>query len=113
MLCKKCGTQLPDESVFCSMCGKKQAVERRAKKSRGNGQGTVFKLSNGKYRAEVCGVKRIMEYSDKRLTFVTADGTFFICGNRLYCSAYKNKAVIVEGEIEKMGFDMGDENGNY
>ena len=67
----------------------------------------------GKYRAEVCGVKRIMEYSDKRLTFVTADGTFFICGNRLYCSAYKNKAVIVEGEIEKMGFDMGDENGNY
>lgn len=53
MLCKKCGAQLPDESVFCSMCGKKQAVERRAKKSRGNGQGTVFKLSNGKYRAEV------------------------------------------------------------
>lgn len=62
-------------------------------------------LLKGKYHAEVCGVRRIIEYSDERLSFVTADGTFFICGHRLYCSAYKNKAVIVEGEIEQMGFE--------
>lgn len=52
MLCKKCGTEMPDNAVYCMMCGKKLQDEKKAKQ-RGNGQGTVYKLPNGKYAAEV------------------------------------------------------------
>ena len=52
MNCIKCGVELSDNSVFCNICGKKQLREKR-KKARGNGQGSVFKLPNGKYKAVV------------------------------------------------------------
>lgn len=52
MLCKKCNIELPDESKFCNICGAKQVRETSTKK-RGNGQGSVFKLPNGKYKAMV------------------------------------------------------------
>lgn len=53
MLCKKCQAELSDDCLYCPKCGKKQTPAQRSRKSRGNGQGTVYKLSNGKYRAEV------------------------------------------------------------
>lgn len=52
MICKKCKHELPDESKFCNICGAKQVRERSAK-ARGNGQGSVFKLPSGKYKAVV------------------------------------------------------------
>lgn len=52
MNCIKCGVELSENSVFCNICGKKQLREKR-KKARGNGQGSVFKLPNGKYKAVV------------------------------------------------------------
>lgn len=52
MLCKKCKREIPEESKFCNYCGAKQEYTRSAKK-RGNGQGSVFKLPNGKYKAMV------------------------------------------------------------
>ena len=52
MNCKKCGAVLPDGAIFCHMCGRKQTVERSAKK-RGNGQGTVLELPSGKYKTVV------------------------------------------------------------
>lgn len=51
MLCKKCKQEIPDWSVFCNLCGAKQLRERSVKK-RGNGQGTVYKDTNGKWVAE-------------------------------------------------------------
>ena len=50
--CRKCGVELPPDSAFCNRCGAKQDISR-SRKSRGNGQGTVYKEPNGKYRAIV------------------------------------------------------------
>lgn len=55
MQCVKCGADLPAGSIYCNICGKKQAQPKRDGRSvkvRGNGQGTVYRLPNGKWRAE-------------------------------------------------------------
>lgn len=54
MNCVKCKKEIPEGSLFCNHCGKKQQTTQRKKgvKSRANGTGTVFK--DGKYwRARV------------------------------------------------------------
>lgn len=51
--CRKCSAQLPAGAVYCHICGTKQAAPRHGVKKRGNGQGSVFKLANGKYKATV------------------------------------------------------------
>lgn len=53
MICKKCGTELADEMAYCWACGKKQTPTQRKRRTRGNGQGTIIKLKNGKYKAVV------------------------------------------------------------
>lgn len=42
MKCRKCHTEIPDESKFCLRCGAKQTIKQGCK-SRGNGQGTAIK----------------------------------------------------------------------
>ena len=50
--CKRCGAELPESARFCPMCGR--AVDYvRPKKKRGNGQGSVIQLENGRYKAVV------------------------------------------------------------
>ena len=53
MLCRKCKKEIPDESIYCMYCGAKQTMANHGVKSRGNGTGTVYKLPNGKYMAEI------------------------------------------------------------
>ena len=56
MKCIKCQAEIPDNSKFCNLCGVSQESKRTPKhktKSRGNGQGTVYKLPSGKWCAEV------------------------------------------------------------
>ncbi len=45
MKCRKCRTDIPDESRFCLKCGAKQEIKSGVK-SRGNGQGTAIKRGN-------------------------------------------------------------------
>lgn len=52
MICKKCHKSIPEESIFCLFCGAKQNICRKPK-SRGNGQGSVYKTANGNYRAVI------------------------------------------------------------
>lgn len=52
LICRKCGEEIPVGSAFCNRCGARQEVPQRKFKQRGNGQGTVYQLPNGKYRAE-------------------------------------------------------------
>lgn len=52
MNCKKCGLDLPPEYQFCPICGR-EIVKHQSTKKRGNGQGTVIPLKNGKWKAIV------------------------------------------------------------
>lgn len=49
----KCKKSIPDDSKFCPYCGKKQDIQIKKPKSRGNGQGTVYQTPDKKYRAVV------------------------------------------------------------
>lgn len=54
MVCVKCGVELPEGSIYCNMCGKKQAADKpqHKAKSRGNGTGSVYKRGD-KWVAEI------------------------------------------------------------
>ena len=53
LTCRKCKKEI-NETPFCPFCGASQGDSSRANRTtRGNGQGTVFRLPNGKWRAEV------------------------------------------------------------
>lgn len=45
MNCKYCKAEMPDNSVFCPMCGKKQTGEKRKELKKPNGYGGIVKLS--------------------------------------------------------------------
>lgn len=50
---RRCGKEFSDEFSFCPFCGAADSPPVRNTKKRGNGQGTVYKMANGKYRAEI------------------------------------------------------------
>lgn len=52
MICIKCGAEVPD-MPFCGACGWKQSRPLPHRSKRGNGQGSVYKLPNGKFKAVV------------------------------------------------------------
>lgn len=54
MKCVKCSKSIPDESVFCLYCGKKQ-ITTKAKKRRQKGAGAIIKKGS-KYEARCKGV---------------------------------------------------------
>ena len=51
MICVKCGKTAPD-GPYCALCGAPQQRQRSSHR-RGNGQGTVYKTSSGKYKAVI------------------------------------------------------------
>ena len=44
MDCIKCKATLPDGAIYCPLCGKKQVAEKKKRRKRANGSGTIYKL---------------------------------------------------------------------
>lgn len=71
-ICQNCKNEIENDSTFCRFCGKKvKAAETsqksRGKKSRGNGQGSVYKFGK-KWKAEVTlGYRTSADGKDKRI----------------------------------------------
>ena len=51
MVCRKCKREIPGDAALCCYCGAATAAPAQRRKSRGNGQGSVYRLPNGKYIA--------------------------------------------------------------
>jgi hypothetical protein len=82
MICKKCEKPVPDGASFCPWCGRK-LIREQARKQRGNGQGSVYRLSNGKYRAVVILNYYTDEDGTVQKTDVFTDAEQFECGSVL------------------------------
>ena len=44
MDCIKCKATLPEGAIFSPLCGKKQVPDKRKRRKRANGTGTIYKL---------------------------------------------------------------------
>lgn len=65
--CIKCRVELPDGAVYCHVCGKKQAQEKRKALKRANGTGTVYKLTGRRARPWVAAKNKvIIGYFEKK-----------------------------------------------
>lgn len=70
MICVKCKAELPDEALYCLLCGKKQAPEKRKHRKRANGSGTVYKMAGN--RAKPWAAKRNNIYLGSFKTYAAA-----------------------------------------
>lgn len=76
MVCPKCKMDIPENSLFCLYCGKKLHPNNKPAhkpKQRGNGQGCVYKLPNGKYRAVVTLAYKTVDGKTKRIEKTRSD----------------------------------------
>ncbi len=53
MVCIKCNAEIPENSIYCNLCGAKQQKAPHGTKKRGNGQGSVYKSPSGTWTAEI------------------------------------------------------------
>lgn len=76
MLCIKCSAELPDGSLFCNICGKKQTIgqKRRSTSSRPNGTGSVYRRGKTWECAVTLGY--VIDEDGKRRTIRPTKGGF-------------------------------------
>ena len=85
MLCIKCGKEIPEGSAYCNWCGKKQ-TSRAAPRQRANGEGSVYRMPNGKWRAQITlgyklsedGLRKVRESASKSGFRTKADARDYI-----------------------------------
>lgn len=73
MNCPRCKLELPDDAKFCLACGRKLVREQR-KRTRGNGECTVYQLPNGKWRATRTLDYEVDEQNKKHRKTVSKEG---------------------------------------
>ena len=61
--CIKCGAGLPEEAIFCHICGKKQVEQKRAVRHRGSGMGTAFRRGKT-WTGQAAGYSYILKDKD-------------------------------------------------
>lgn len=71
--CVKCKKEIPDGSLFCCWCGKKQEAAPKKALKRANGTGTVYKLQGRRTRPWVAAKdKTIIGYFEKKTAALEA-----------------------------------------
>ncbi len=68
----------------------------------------------GKYRIELCGVKKILSYGEGEMVLNTVEGVLYVYGRRLSSTSFKRNVIIIEGDIVAITFEKLTEalNGN-
>lgn len=75
MKCNKCKSDIPDNSIYCNLCGTKQIQPGKQRvKSRGNGQGSVYKNSSGTYTVKISCGNRVDKNGVNQLVRKTKSG---------------------------------------
>jgi integrase len=73
LLCIKCKAEIPDHSVYCNLCGKRQTPEKRKALKRANGTGTVYKIQGRRKRPWVAAKNKvILGYYEKKTDAIEA-----------------------------------------
>lgn len=71
--CVKCKKEIPDGSLFCCWCGRRQQDTQKKSLKRANGTGTVYKLQGRRKRPWVAAKSGvIVGYYDKKTSALEA-----------------------------------------
>lgn len=60
MDCIKCKATLPEGAIYCPLCGKKQTPEKKKRRKRANGSGTIYKLTGNRSKPWAAQKKGIL-----------------------------------------------------
>lgn len=75
MICINCKTEIPDASVYCNICGKKQtAIKKVSKRSRGNGTGSVYQLPSKSWCAQKVVGKKVTDAGKVKYIYARKSG---------------------------------------
>lgn len=109
MECIKCSAALPEGAAFCPACGKKQTPDKRKRRKRANGTGTIYKMAGGREKPWAASRKGVYIGSFKtyaaaqkaleRITDVDINDKY----NLTFSQVYERWKPVHAREIKNMG----------